>query len=295
MLSLLLPYRFIKAKISNPKIKSAIYTKVPVVLSFPYATTVIAKPGDSINVYYGEENVVYSGKDSNEYELLNEIMKIQKKFVRPTKNSFTIDSLEDFLRWNQYSDDKLALLLPVVESFKDKIPSFNYEYYKADIINWIEFDRIYSFKALRNYAHSTPISGLSSSDLNAIWDSTQYKPSANWFRSLSTFYGAISSLYAFNSLEVSRKFNFNVKDDVLSSKDVRTLLYYNAAKQNYKGLVRERVMAYILDEQAISEMGLKNPMTQSMLKDYFSQPGFPEYKQWVKELQSKAEKKLAKK
>jgi hypothetical protein len=221
-------------------------------------------------------------------------MKIHKRFIRPTENRFAINSLEDFLRWNQYSDDKLALLLPIVDSFKDKISSFNYEYYKADIINWVEFDRVYSFKALRNYSQSTPLSGLSSSDLHAIWDSTQYKPSAKWFRSLSTFYGAISSLYAFNSMEVCRKFNFDVMNDSLISKSSRTLLYYNAAKQNYKGLVRERLMSYILDEQTIHEMGLKNPMTQAMLKDYYNQPGFPEYKQWIKELQSKAEKKLAK-
>ena len=85
-----------------------------------------------------------------------------------------------------------------------------------------------------------------------------------------------------------RKFDFDFTIDSLKNKPTRTYLYYSGAKNNYKGLMRERLMTFILDEQTIVELGTKDSMAQTLLNDYYNQPGFPEYKDMVKKLEKKS-------
>lgn len=285
----------IEQNVDTGKMRWEIISGEDLVLSPQIGLTFIVHPGDSIHIYYSNNKIVYSGKntDSVKFSFINQLVDFDSRIVKPTKNSFTINSLQDYLNWNKYVDDKLSLQIDLIDDCKNKIPASEYEYYKAQIISSAEKDRVNAFGALQTYANKDSLSGLTFLDLNAIWDSTQYKQWAKWVRGLSNYVGSIQDIYSFNRMEVRRSFNFDFTNDSLNAKNTRTYLNYTHAKEKYKGLLRERLMAFILDEQTITEMGLKNPMTQKMLKDYYSQPGFPEYKQWVKELEEKA-KKLAK-
>lgn len=277
----------ISGKVANGKVTWILYSVTPVKVMPPVGTSIIMNPGDSVHISYLYDYPIYSGKNMQTLELLTALMKADEKLIKPRKkNSYNARTLEDFMEWNQYLDNKLAVQAPILEYYKDKIPASDYQEYAANTIGSIEGDRLDAFQAFRDSVQRG-YPGLSLSNLQDIWDSTQYKPKGQWLRSLSTYYGSINNIYSFNKLELFRHFGFDPSNDSLASKEIRTYLYYTRAKQQYKGLMRERLLAYILDEPTITEMSLKNPTAQAMLKDYYSQPGYPEFKEWVRELEMK--------
>lgn len=278
---------YVSSKVKNRKVTWILYTTQPIRVSPPFGTTIIMRPGDSVHIKYTANQPVYTGNNQQSLYLLDSLMLLNEQILKPRKkNSFNAATLEDFLEWNQYLDYLLALQLPVIESYKDKISSLEYEYYKTRVIEKTEYDRVSTFVAL----YSSVIKGyhgITRSNLIQIWDTTQYKPSRKWLQSLSFYYGSMGDIFTFVEMETLRKFNFNYHSDSAEAKEAFTSLMYKTAKHEYKGMMRERLLTYILDEPTLTEMGLKNPTTLSLLKDYYSQPGYPEYKQYVKGLEEK--------
>jgi hypothetical protein len=276
------------SQVINGKAKWVLYSDKPVNVLPPFGTSVVMNPGDSLYITYQSDEPVYAGKNVPVMELLNAMTRTNKLLVTPQrKNSYNANTLQDYMEWNKYLDDKLMLQLPIIDSYNKKISRNEYEYYKQHFITDVENNRLNAFTALSD-AVQKGYEGLSLSDLNFIWDSTQCKPWRLWLQSLPYYSGSINTFHEYNRMSVWRRFGFNLHNDSLQNKEKRTYLYYTSAKQKYTGLLRERLMAFILDEQTITELGIKNPMTQLMLKDYYSQPGFPEYKKWVKQLEEKA-------
>lgn len=274
-------------RVINDKITWVIYSDKDLLLTPPFAETFIVHPGDSINILYNNDKISFSGNEKNTatYALISKLNYLETRLVKPDKDVFNISSLEEFLQWNRYIDKKLAIQIALIDSFRNKLPDIEYNYYKPQLVGNAESDRSFAFSGLLNLNKEDSVAPLSNADLNAIWDSTQYKNLAQWVRSQPEYSGSIQDIYSFLRLEVQRKFNFDFSNDTLKNKELRTFKYYMTAKNNFKGLMRERLLAFILDEQVITEMGPKNPMTQTLLKDYYSQPGYPEYKQWVKQLE----------
>lgn len=277
----------ISGEVKYGKVKWIIYSNESLNVYPPFGASIIMKPGDSVHISYLKKIPVYSGTNSQSLALLNELMLTTEKLPKPQKkNSYNAKTLADFIEWDHYLDSVLALQIPIVEAYKDKIPVEEYIYYKGRTVSTTENNRVNAFTALSDSVQKG-YPGLSSSDLNAIWDSTQYKPWRKWLQTITAYYGSVNDYYSYNRMEVWRRFGFDFKNDSLHDKEIRTYLYYTTAKNNYQGLVRERLMAFILDESTITEMGIKSSMTQTLLKDYYSQPGFPEYKAWVKKLEEK--------
>lgn len=280
--------------VNNRKTIWILRSNTPVKIYPPFGIPIIIYPNDSIHISYIHDYPVYSGNNTQSIELLNALMEAEEKLIKTRKkNAYNARTLEDFLNWNQHLNDELALKMPILEYYKAKIPAAEYEDYAASTISSIESDRIDAFEAFRDSVIKG-YPGLSLLNVCHIWDSTQYSPSAQWLRSLPNYYGSIGYIYSFNKMELFRRFNFE-SNDSLASKETRTYLYYTKAKQQYKGLMRERLLAHILDEPTITELGLNNPIAQTLLKDYYSQPGYPEYKAWVKGLEKKKQERLKEK
>lgn len=281
----------VSGRVIDSKVKWVIYSDHPIRILPPFGNPVIMHPGDSVHIQYQRDYPVYSGKNVAALALLDSLMLLNEYIIKPRKkHSYNVDNLGNFLDWNHYLDDKLAMQLPIIESYKDKVSPAEYEYYKADLIGNIEADRLQAFSALYGTVKRGR-SSLNISDLVRIWDSTQNKPSRQWLHSLSAYNGSIYDIYTFVWMEIYRQSGFDSTNDNLRSKETYTRTLYNNAKQKYKGQLREQLMAHILDEPTITEMGLKNPTTQALLRDYYSQPGYPEYKEWVKGLEKKRQKR----
>lgn len=283
------PITVVEEEMVDGKVKWILHSNEPLYIAPPVGSSVVVYPGDSLHIEYLRDEPVYSGINHASFDLLTELMAANKKLTKPFKeSSHNASRLQDFLEWNSYLDNKAATLLPIIETYKDKISEKLFAFYKASTIGHIEYDRINAFTTLLDSVRQG-YPGLTYENLKNIWDSTQYKPLAISLRSLEEYRAPIQYIYAFDRLEVWRKFNFDYTNDSLNNKKTRTYLYYSLAKNNYHGLMRERLMAFVLDEQTITELGKKDPMAQTLLKDYYSQPGFPEYKQWVKKLETDAQ------
>lgn len=282
---------YVSSQVIDGKASWILNSDKPIIVSPPFGRAIIMNPGDSLHITYHGDAPIYSGRKQQSLALLDTLMILDERLVKPRiKYSYTIATPEDYFEWNQYLDNQLAQQLPAIELYKDKIPSIEYDYYKSTTIGKIEANRLKAFGALYGLVHRG-YPGLSTTNLAKIWDTTQNKESRLWFKSLPTYYGSIYDFHPYLQLEIRRQFGFNFQEDSLLSNEIFTQLQYNNAKQNYKGLVRERLMAFIIDEQTITEMGLKNPMALALLKDYYSQPGYPEFKAWIKELEKKRQQR----
>lgn len=282
---------YIPGKVNDGLVKWVIDADGPVRILPPFGNSIIAYPGDSIHIQYQRDYPTYYGKNRPALQLLDTLMFLNERLIKPRrKHGYNVDTLPEFLEWNQFLDDKLTMELPAIESYKDKLLPAEYEYYKAELIGHIESERLDAFTALyRKVYHGR--SNLNRTDLIQIWDSTQNKPSRQWLHSISGYAGSIYDIYAFVFMEIYREAGFDTTNVYYKNKEVYTSTLYHKAKNNYKGKLRERLMAHILDEPTITEMGLKNPTTQALLKDYYSQPGYPEYKAYVKGLEKKRQQR----
>lgn len=285
----------IRQKVKDGKVRWVIYSEHPLKIYPPFGTALIMHPGDSVHILYKADYPDYSGSNISALALVDTLALLKDRVRKPHKKySYNADNLADYLDWHRYLDEKINLLLPVIESFKGQISQAEYDYYKADLIGSAESDRMDAFSALQRAVHDGTAS-LTNNDLVAIWDTTQNNPSRQWLHTLSEYNGSIYDIYTFTWMELHRQAGFDFSTDSLQSKEVYTRALYNKAKQEYKGQLRERLLARILDEEVILEMGLKNPVTQAILQDYYNQPGYPEFKAWVKKREKTRQQREIKK
>jgi hypothetical protein len=286
-------WQSVNAIVYNGYVKWTLYATEPIKMNYGFGSLPVVSSGDSIVIRYNGEEYQYSGKGSEKLTCWNEMLRKGKETVIPTASNNYLRSLDDYFTWMSHLDNKITKQISLLESFKDKISPFEFEYLKVTAVGSMENDRIQVFRALRSYCKKDSTAHISLSDLNAIWDSTQYHPLNTWQQTISNYYADIYNISEFNKQEVWRAFGFNANNDSLKSQEQRNNLYYTHAKQKYNGLLRERVLAKIMEDA--TKKGLKDPITQMMFKDYYNQPGFPEYKKQVKELEEKVAEKLAKK
>lgn len=288
--------KILQEKVRNGKVTWVIYSGDDLLLTPQFGRTFIVHPGDSIYINFNNDKIILSENEKTDGRMafVSDLIRLDiEKPLPSSQRIYNIKSLIEFQQWNNYLDEKLNIEMSLVEKYKNKLSAIEHDYYKQQLISTAESVRVEAFGQLLNIKQKDTTAQLSYSDLNAIWDSTHYKIWAIWVRSLPAYLGSISDIHTFNRLEVCRKFNFNFANDSLKNKETRTYLYYTNARDKYKGVMRERLMAFILDEQTITEMGLKNPMTQILLKDYYNQPGYHEYKQMVRQWEEEEKVKEA--
>lgn len=283
-------WKTVKESVLKDNVKWTLHSDDPVLLfSSPFlgkkGITFLAEPGDHIKVSRKDGNTVFSGRGAAKFDLLLGIEMLKNRIVRPSKSFlFSVNSLEDYFKWNTYFSRQLDVVLPLIESYRNRISAFAYERIKANTIITIESDRLDLFWTNRETLKG---SGITGPDLAEIYDSTFYSAPAKWARSLSTNLDRAAYLYTFNRAEVFRRFLFNIDHDSLNTDAKRRLLYYSEAKEKYKGVVREKLLAFLLTYETIKEIGFV-PETETLLADYYLQPGYPAFKKWVRQYERKA-------
>jgi cytochrome oxidase Cu insertion factor (SCO1/SenC/PrrC family) len=277
--------------IVNNKIRWVLYADRPLMIRSSLLTgnVLLVNPGDSISISYKNNIRTCSGTGAEAFELQRDIEKIQMQtFTRPTKSYLHLTSVADFFNWKKYLDSQVFLINPLFDSYKAKIDPLIFYLIKTFAIKYIEFQRAESFMALFGMVNnSQPISRTA---LTAIWDSTLNNKWSKWLRKEGDNHGDIWYFYQFNRLQVFRKFGYNVLADSINTKNKRRIQYYNSLKENYNGLLRERLLQYTLADDILKKVGYNSPLTKSYLNDYYSQSTFPEYKQWMKDFEKKASK-----
>jgi hypothetical protein len=247
------------------------------------------EPGDSIHIDMEGGEPVYSGNNAGKFNMLQEINRRELSLPVPLsdpKKLVFVASLQDYLEWNSYLNTKLALLQSIFESYKEHVTPFAYDYLRAGKIAEIEYTRLMKFGGLRNASREFGVSGDS---LGKIFDSTSNNKYAEW---LHSYEGRVtkcqSYFYDYVRKSVERRYNFDTDHDSLSGAR-RKMLYADLAKKTYKGDVLQSCLVFLLTEQGLKEHTYKHytPEIDTLLTDFYAQPGYPEHKRYVKEYEQK--------
>lgn len=269
--------------ISQKKIKWELHSNKMVYIRTAFQRGgLLLYPGDSIAMSYGRTGVSFAGRGAESARLQYEIERAQQSIEQPAQSFVFIKSPEEYLLWSNYLDRKAKAGLFLLDSAKDAIRPEVYDRMRESIIYNAELDRAEAFMGLNTSRLNSNTTTLSVDALSAICDSTLDGVDAKWLRSLVEWPTSTWYFYQYNRIQVWKRFHFNIQDDSLNSDMKRRVLYYATLKNNYKGMLRERLLQYVIADEAIKEIGFNNPITDSLLDDYYKQPGFPEFKDWMR-------------
>ena len=280
-------------RVNNNETSYMLHSDKPVVFQLSLiGLGVLMDAKDSVYINENDEGLTFSGRGADGIRLQYEIEQAKKWLLKPTRNYHLISSLSDYFNWKEYLDKRLELAVSILDKYRGRVSPFVFDWVKANVIYEIEGERVETFMVLNNYRFRNKEAGITENNLNAICDSTLNGTWAKWLQSctdchfLYTWY-----FYQYNRIQLWRKNGFIFNQDSLTSSGKRRLVYYNSLKENYQGVLRERLLQYVVASETIKEIGFKDPVTEIILKDYYSQPGFPEYKQWMKDYENKMREK----
>lgn len=247
-----------------------------------YIGTILLEPGDSIIIREGKNKFSFHGKGSSKFILENRINEIRDSLKIMVSNPvrYNTNSIDDYLEWNKYLNTQLEIFLSLIESYQKEISPLAYRYIKDHTLDGILDSRSDKFASFLYFAAKA---GISSESICAIYDSTYAPFTKDW--ALPSLSGNFFGSWAFVRLHVSRQFKFN--KDLLNSELKRTLLYYEYANKLYKGIAREKFLVEFLSKQMIHDLGFI-PETERMMEQYYSEPGYPEYKKLMREYENRS-------
>jgi len=292
-------------------IKEPLYIKGPLI----YKGSKIGyhiEPGDSIAVSYKDNNPIFSGKGASKWELVYRLTNLKDSME--STNSFkslsgkfqSLKSLDDYFSWNSYLNNTLVKSMELIDEYKSRLSVYTYNVIKERALYEIEEKRMVRFLFLIGNASGidtlTKVAfnqlGLTNKDLCEIYDTTMNGMGAKWLQFESKIVGDPYYLYEmvkFDAFRQAGRFFKEAKSDtsILGKDWVDTyVVRYNLAKKKYKGEIREEVLAFFFHyvNGALNDIGF-DPKIEEILKDYYKQPGFPMYKEAVREYEIEQRKK----
>jgi cytochrome oxidase Cu insertion factor (SCO1/SenC/PrrC family) len=274
-------WNYVKEKTLDGKVKWVLLSDKPLLIMSPFwGYPAIVQPGDSIHIK-SEDGFTFLGKGAEGFSLQHHIDMERKRLINPIKNVHYINSLVDYLTFNKYLNKQLDLIIPYIDSYKNKVSEYAYLLIKAKAIYDIEYLRARAFWAI--FTNSTKKIEISPSDMASIYDSTLNGRWAKWLRLHSDYCNMIWYFDSYNKLLVLKENGFSYKFDSLYNRIDKNILYYNTIKHNFNGLIRERLLQYIVAYEIVRKTGFNEPRTDSVLADYYRQPGFVKYKKWMRD------------
>lgn len=256
--------------------------------------TYLILPGDSIHVNFNQDNYVFSGRGAAKFQIAYRVNAASKSVAFPDQRGYDLD-IERYLKRNDYLNEQINRILAILDTNKSTITQFEYDWIKGKMLASIEYFRFLYFTFTWQAKIRNPKLPYSVLDLARVWDTTMYKPEAQWFRSatIQNMPSIVDMSYteSFHLIEIRRKFNFSDHDSVTNRAILKKLLYHTL-KSGYTGLYRERLLCYFLAEEIIQEMMVSyNWFAQSIMIDYYKTSEFPTYKNWIKEIEKSKEVK----
>ncbi|SDG48969.1 Thioredoxin-like [Chitinophaga filiformis] len=259
--------------------------------------------GDSIVVNYKGDEPIFSGRGAAKWELLYKLallkdsMELTDSFKALSGRFKPLKNLNDYFAWNTYLNDKLRKTTELIDNYRSRMSDFAYNAIKERALYEIEEKRMVRFSYLSRGSVKSDSSdslivnqyGLTNRDLCVIFDSTMNGAGAQWLQYESSFVGDPYYLYAILKFYALRERNRFFKDrrsdtSILGKEEVDGyVVRYNLAKRRYKGLIREKVLAFFFNHEhgLLHELGFY-PEIEEILADYYKQPGFENHKKEVR-------------
>jgi cytochrome oxidase Cu insertion factor (SCO1/SenC/PrrC family) len=265
------------------------------------------EPGDSIVVSYQENNLVFSGKGFEKLQLLyrlgkvNDSLNLLPAYKTLSHKNDKPSSLNDYLLWNEFLNNKEKLLLPLIDSYRSKLSGFGYNNIKEQFLYKMELIRVEKFMRLRGKAQVEKNVageivnqyGLTDKDLAAICDSTQNVPGARWLEHEAPLINDPYYLLKKLTLDAYReKIAFIKKNESDTSAIGEGVNYwtlmYSMGKKKYTGIRQEALLSFILwyPRGSIYYFGFV-PEVEAMLADYYKLSTITRYQEFTRKYELK--------
>jgi cytochrome oxidase Cu insertion factor (SCO1/SenC/PrrC family) len=272
--------------------RCSIYSEEPVYINITdlvkdkrYGTW-LAEPGDKIVIRSNGKGLSFSGEGAAKFMLSYLIDSIYASVPRPSnRRDYVTYSIEDYLEWNKYLDLLLAKIVPLIDSYKNRLTPYAYHLIRAWYIDQNIDNRGDKFASLRAYIKKE---GMSSQRLCDMYDSVYRPGTAKWFEYTSAhIYGNWGPV----TYSIYRKYGFDRSKEPLSSPLMFNLMLFDSLSNIYHGLAREKFMLDFFPENFMKEIGFV-PETEKLLASYYATPGYPEYKMYMRQLELQARERI---
>jgi cytochrome oxidase Cu insertion factor (SCO1/SenC/PrrC family) len=259
-----------------------------------FSTVFLVVPGDSIHITSQDGKWwQFSGTGANKYQLIYDIERKRDSLKFPVagitkRGGRRAITVNEYAQISNYYNDQLAYVMPLIDLYKSKISGYEYDWMKLHTVQNIEKDR-YSYFS-RVPIDPTPFKfNYTLKDKEKVWDTTMYGHWAKWLRNEQKLQDLNTSyFYFFSRQEIWRQHDYRGAEDTLASTPMRIKLYYDHLLKNYKGVILEKALCYLLEDK-IHDLGAFNPVAQALLKDYYARSIYPGYKKWVKALEDESQ------
>lgn len=254
--------------------------------------TYLCMPGDSIYIRYVDSIPIFSGRGAKKYEVIYQLTQELKRMPRLPRDIRYPKNLTGLLELNADFNKKCALVKARLEKEKSNLPLLEYEYIKARFLGDFQASIALAYAVLpKPHPQQKEVLAYSQQDIHNVYDSLMYKPDAIWLRSDYAKNipgnGGRGEAQSFVANELIRKLGYN--SDSVQDIQIFKKLIYQTLKERYTGVFRERVLCDYIEEEVVQEMGVNSWFCRSILEDYYSTPGFPAYKEWVKGMASESQ------
>lgn len=225
----------------------------------------LIEPGDSIQVKQLDDDVIYSGRGSKKFNLLEELNHLSEADTKPVNEKFyKTRSLEDYLEWSNYLNMQKEQVYSILQKYSDEISPYAFDYIKASFISEIEAKRIIKFVGMYGLImHDSALARV----LPSVYDLTIPNKDTKWLNELN--FQNENTTYYYNYVNAYERRKYGFKNYPLRFQDEqdRHWMYYDAAKLIYSGENLYACLAYILTEKVIRE-NVFSKFSIDMMEDF---------------------------
>lgn len=247
------------------------------------AIAFLGEPGDNLTITIKGESLVFSGKGAVRFKLQYDLRQAYNSVQPPAFSASSIKSLEQFFEYNDYLDEQMRLMEPLLKKQKGLLSPYAYHLIGATMINQNIDRRSDVFSALFALIKQT---GMPKKNILAIYDTVYYPATSQRFNyaSLHIYANFKPVMY-----QVLRKYDFDFEHPAIKDELERKRMYLEAGLLHYKGLPREKFILDYFGEKFVREM-VFSEVTRSFLAKYYNEKSYPEYKQFMRQFEQEARK-----
>ncbi len=237
----------------------------------------LTEPGDNVVICSDGDGFVFSGQGAEKYRLQYQLDSLARSIPNSNKKtglaSYYLDSLQEYFAWTNYYRQKIDLAIPLLKSYKGKMSGYAFTAIADGYIHNVMGSLLSKFHSLKEYGLCKR--KVPNDVLVQIYDTSYSKAMTEW---LGHAINKQEVGLALREHQIQRVYSF----DSLRMPDERgiQLMLLSDMMKVYKGQERERLIINSLPK-AMIKIGFTSEL-EKVLAGYYAEPGYPEWKKWMK-------------
>lgn len=252
-------------------------------LSWAFYSHWLGEPGDSIRITVDGTDLIFSGKGADKYTLQYEIRSIRKKMKPPTPEPIVKNPLkfQEYFEWMDWLDNYEEQFTTLINSYKGRVSTAMLNRIRDESADFAIQSLKDLFSHLLRIAKESNYTTITKDDICAIYDSTVAGKIEKQFPYLTDgFLGE----WTFLETKFEREHQFQYENGPLNSRLNYLLFLYEEGLKLYKDqpLTREQFLVDLFTEGMLEDVSY-SPEIKNLLDKYYAEPGYPAFKQYIRE------------